>query len=317
MEAPRNTLTRTDIPTVLSVAVDMWSFSRDAGTADIVLGAGSQATSGGFASAIRAPPIPTTTRSTSPARAGVRGRGALHQVPIAGNMPNLRVSSGGPNLVAPSPRNVTRPASLAAAVPLPEIPIVPDAPGAPATPTARAGAPALDAPAPDAGSVVRATLLDDPARGGTLRSAGPGTAPDVFEAAAPIAPFAGERPPAADPEYFSQGAFDFVAVARAAYGRAALDGIRWPLGSAHGWSGSRRRACSRQPLPPPLQRPRQTSRRCARSCASRRTMHSALVRRIVVDPAHERLISAGDDKTIRLWQLRTRPARARAPRADR
>jgi len=33
------------------------------------------------------------------------------------------------------------------------------------------------------------------------------------------------------------------------------------------------------------------------------TMHSALVRRLVVDPVHNRLISAGDDKTIRIWQL--------------
>ena len=32
-------------------------------------------------------------------------------------------------------------------------------------------------------------------------------------------------------------------------------------------------------------------------------MHSALVRRLVVDPARDRLISAGDDKTIRIWQL--------------
>ena len=211
VEAPRNTLTRTDVPTVLSVAVDMWSFSRDAGTADIVLGAGSQATVGRFR--IRNPGSANPDYDSidvAGASTVFAGAARFIEVPIAGNMPNLRVSSGGPNLVAPSPRNVTRPASLAAAVPLPEIPIVPDAPGAPATPTARAGAPALDAPAPDAGSVVRATLLDDPARGGTLRSAGPGTAPDVFEAAAPIAPFAGESPPAADPEYFSQGAFDFV-----------------------------------------------------------------------------------------------------------
>ena len=33
------------------------------------------------------------------------------------------------------------------------------------------------------------------------------------------------------------------------------------------------------------------------------TMHSALVRRLVVDPARDRLITAGDDKTIRIWQL--------------
>jgi WD40 repeat protein len=32
-------------------------------------------------------------------------------------------------------------------------------------------------------------------------------------------------------------------------------------------------------------------------------MHSALVRRIVVDPVHGRLISAGDDKTVRIWHL--------------
>jgi WD40 repeat protein len=32
-------------------------------------------------------------------------------------------------------------------------------------------------------------------------------------------------------------------------------------------------------------------------------MHSALVRRIVVDPRGNRLVSAGDDKTIRVWQL--------------
>lgn len=32
-------------------------------------------------------------------------------------------------------------------------------------------------------------------------------------------------------------------------------------------------------------------------------MHSALVRRLVVDPVHNRLISAGDDKTVRIWQL--------------
>jgi WD40 repeat protein len=32
-------------------------------------------------------------------------------------------------------------------------------------------------------------------------------------------------------------------------------------------------------------------------------MHSALVRRIVVDPVHHRLITAGDDKTIRIWSL--------------
>jgi dipeptidyl aminopeptidase/acylaminoacyl peptidase len=32
-------------------------------------------------------------------------------------------------------------------------------------------------------------------------------------------------------------------------------------------------------------------------------MHAALVRRLVVDPVHQRLISAGDDKTIRIWQL--------------
>ena len=33
------------------------------------------------------------------------------------------------------------------------------------------------------------------------------------------------------------------------------------------------------------------------------TMHSALVRRLAVDPGRNRLISAGDDKTIRIWQL--------------
>lgn len=33
------------------------------------------------------------------------------------------------------------------------------------------------------------------------------------------------------------------------------------------------------------------------------TMHSALVRRLVVDPAGNRLITAGDDKTVRIWQL--------------
>lgn len=32
-------------------------------------------------------------------------------------------------------------------------------------------------------------------------------------------------------------------------------------------------------------------------------MHAALVRRIVVDPRNNRLVSAGDDKTIRVWQL--------------
>ena len=32
-------------------------------------------------------------------------------------------------------------------------------------------------------------------------------------------------------------------------------------------------------------------------------MHAALVRRIVVEPRGNRLISAGDDKTIRVWQL--------------
>jgi len=32
-------------------------------------------------------------------------------------------------------------------------------------------------------------------------------------------------------------------------------------------------------------------------------MHSALVRRIAVDPVRERIVSAGDDKTIRIWQL--------------
>jgi filamentous hemagglutinin family protein len=201
--APRDTLTRTSVPTVLSVAIDTWSFSRDAGTADIVLGAGSQATVGRFR--IRNP------ASADPGYDSIDVAGAstvfggaprFIDVPIAGNMPNLRVSSGGPNLIAPSPRNVARPSSLAAAVPLPEIPVVAEAP---ATPGALAGA-----PAPDAGSLMRATLIDDPARGGSLRGAGPGAAPDVFETAAPIAPFAGERPAAADAEYFSQGAFDYV-----------------------------------------------------------------------------------------------------------
>ena len=32
-------------------------------------------------------------------------------------------------------------------------------------------------------------------------------------------------------------------------------------------------------------------------------MHGALIRRLVVDPVHRRLITAGDDKTLRVWQL--------------
>lgn len=32
-------------------------------------------------------------------------------------------------------------------------------------------------------------------------------------------------------------------------------------------------------------------------------MHGALIRRLVVDPARQRLITAGDDKTVRIWQL--------------
>jgi dipeptidyl aminopeptidase/acylaminoacyl peptidase len=32
-------------------------------------------------------------------------------------------------------------------------------------------------------------------------------------------------------------------------------------------------------------------------------MHGALIRRLVVDPVHQRLITAGDDKTVRVWQL--------------
>ena len=32
-------------------------------------------------------------------------------------------------------------------------------------------------------------------------------------------------------------------------------------------------------------------------------MHGALIRRLIVDPVRERLITAGDDKTLRIWQL--------------
>ena len=123
--APRTTLARTEVPTVLSVSVRTSTFSRDAGTADIGFSPDSRVTVGRFHI--------TNPTSANPAHDSIdivgvstvfRGTPPDVVVPLAGNMPNLSVSSGGPNLIAPSPRNVARPSSFAALGPLPEIPLV-------------------------------------------------------------------------------------------------------------------------------------------------------------------------------------------------
>ena len=218
VQAPRSTLTRRTVPTVLSVAVHTSTFSRDARDRRHRLWR--ELEGDGRALPHRQPDLARTPTFDSIDVAGVstvfKGTPPNVVVPLSGNMPNLSVSSGGPNLVAPSPRNVARPAAFADLGPLPEIPLVDG--GQTARPPDRA--PLVDAGqaprppdlAPDAGGIVRATLRRR--SGPRCRSCGdgggPGAAPDVFGAAAPLAPFAGDHPPGADPEYFSQGAFDFV-----------------------------------------------------------------------------------------------------------
>ncbi len=46
-------------------------------------------------------------------------------------------------------------------------------------------------------------------------------------------------------------------------------------------------------------------------------MHTTLIRRVVVDAARNRLITASDDKTIRVWQMPEARLREGPPRADR
>ena len=109
---------------------------------------------------------------------------------------------------------------------------------------------------------------------------------------------------AADGEYFSQDAFEFVQTlsrranpATASATREAdahvrrrrgLVALAASSGRARGWRAAARRAA--EPPSAPILR-------------VETAMHAALVRRLVVDPQRNRLITAGDDKTIRVWQL--------------
>jgi filamentous hemagglutinin family protein len=231
--APRGTLTRTivqtpsgptaAVPTVLNVEVSSSTFSRDAGTAEIAFAPESKVTVGRFRIVN---PTSRTPDYDSIDVAGVstvfRGAAREIKVPLAGNMPNVSVSSGGPNLIGPSPRNVARPAAFADAGPLPEIPLANLARTAPAAALTPDGSvvrgtlvdggrtTAAGEVSREAGGIIRATHLEGP-RGIELRDrSAPGAAPDVFWTAAPLTPFAGERTPGADPDYFSQGPFDFL-----------------------------------------------------------------------------------------------------------
>jgi len=215
VRAPVNSLARTDTPTVLAVAVQTGTFTRAAGTADVGFEATSQVVVGRFriVNPNAANPDFESFDAAAPGSIFRTAPAGLRLLP-AGNMPNVLVSSGGPHLVAPSPRNVARGAGFASLGPLPEIAVAPDAAAVPSR--------SVDVPAPlarpdDAAGSARATLPDDPHRAGAARErAAGGAAPDAFEAAAPLVTVAPGHP-GVDPDYFSQGPFDFV---RSVAGRA-------------------------------------------------------------------------------------------------
>ena len=156
------------------------------------------------------------------------GRPQSFKLLPGGNLPDVRVDDGNPNEIGPGPRNVARATNFERVAALPDVPLEPRRPGAqppdpgplPDVPRAGTGETPFGTPAAVADRTVFAPaqiagsapgyahdLAQEAniARGTAVR----GAAPDVFEYRAPLVSGAASTP-AADADYFSQGAFEFA-----------------------------------------------------------------------------------------------------------
>lgn len=214
VDAPQGSLGSANNAAALLVAVRTPSYSYATGKADVTFSEGAEVKVGRFQVSNPDPPGLDSTDVFSNADAAILAV-APGGFAIMSNrgLPRVRVSTGGPNLIGPSPRNVAAPANFASIGPLPEIPV-----GAPLTEISRAASvavtpiePLRDRLTQELGSLAHpeATTVPGAFRANDLNGRAGLRHRDATQSA-PLVRWAGRATSGADPDYFSQELFEFV-----------------------------------------------------------------------------------------------------------